>query len=61
MVMSPAGLRPENDCVGEDQQQLQMTGPSSCQKGCYIRTITASVPLENKIVGRDSKGACRQD
>jgi hypothetical protein len=23
MVMSPAGLGPENDCAGEDQQQLR--------------------------------------
>jgi hypothetical protein len=22
MIMSPAGLGPENDCAGEDQQQL---------------------------------------
>jgi hypothetical protein len=24
-------------------------------------TVTASVQLENKITGRDSQGACRQD
>jgi hypothetical protein len=61
MVMSPMGLGPENNCTGEDQQQLCMTDPSSRQRGCYIRTITASVQLENKITGRDSQGACRQD
>jgi hypothetical protein len=59
--MSPAGLGPENDCAGEDQQQFQATDPSSHQRGCYISTITASVQLENKITGRKSQGTCRQD
>jgi hypothetical protein len=31
MVMSPAGLGPENDCAGEAQQQLYMADPSSRQ------------------------------
>jgi hypothetical protein len=31
------------------------------QRGCYIRTITANVQLENKIIGRESQAACRQD
>jgi hypothetical protein len=35
--------------------------PSFRQRGCYIRTITASVQLENKNTGRGSQGACRQD
>jgi hypothetical protein len=35
--------------------------PSSRQRGCYIRTITARVQLENKITGRESQGACLQD
>jgi hypothetical protein len=60
MVMSPAGFGPENDCVGEDQQQLLMTGPSSRDKVCYIRTINASVQLK-KNTGRGSQGAWRQD
>jgi hypothetical protein len=51
--MNLAGLRPENDCAVED--------PSSRQRGCYIRTITANVQLENKITGRESQGVCRQD
>jgi hypothetical protein len=59
--MSPPGLRPENDCAGEDQQLLSTTDPSSRQRECYIRTITASVQLENKITGRETQGACRQD
>jgi hypothetical protein len=46
MVMSSAGLGPENDCAGEDQQQLQTTDPSSLDRGCYIRIITSSVQLE---------------
>jgi hypothetical protein len=29
--------------------------------GCYIRTVTASVQLENKNSGRGTQGACRQD
>jgi hypothetical protein len=28
MVMSPAGLGPENNCAGEGQQELQTTDPS---------------------------------
>jgi hypothetical protein len=50
VVMSPAGLGPENDCAGEEQQ-----------RGCYIRTTTANVQLKNKIIGRESQGACRQE
>jgi hypothetical protein len=38
-----------------------MTDPSLHQRGCYMRTITASVQLENRISGRDPQGACRQD
>jgi hypothetical protein len=33
MAMSPTGLGPENDCAGEDQQQLKITDPSSRQRG----------------------------
>jgi hypothetical protein len=55
VVMSPAGLGPENYCTGEDQQ------PSSRQRGCYIRTVTATVKLENKITGHESQGTCCQD
>jgi hypothetical protein len=29
----PAGLGRENDCAGEDQQQLQTTDPASRQRG----------------------------
>jgi hypothetical protein len=61
VVMSSAGLGPENDCAGEGQQQLQTTEPSSRQRGCCIRTTTASVQLENKITGRESQGACQED
>jgi hypothetical protein len=61
MIMSPAGLGPGNDCAGEDQQLLQTTDSSSRQRGCYTRTITASVQLENKITDRGSQGACHQD
>jgi hypothetical protein len=51
VVMSPAGLGPEIDCADEDQQQLYATDLSSRQRGCYVRTITASVQLENNITG----------
>jgi hypothetical protein len=61
VVMSPAGLGPENDCAGEYQQQLRKTDPPSRQRGCYIRTITSSVQFENKVTGRESQGACLQD
>jgi hypothetical protein len=61
MTMSPAGPGPENDCAGEDQQQLQTIDPSSRQRECYVKTMRASVQLENKITGRESRGAFRQD
>jgi hypothetical protein len=57
--MSPAGLGPGNDCTGEDQQQLYTTDPPYRQRGCYIRTNTISVQLENKVTGRESQRACR--
>jgi hypothetical protein len=57
VVMSPAGLGSVNDCAGEDRQQLQTTDPYSPQRGCYIRTLTSKVQLENKITGRESQGA----
>jgi hypothetical protein len=56
MVMSPAGLGPENDCVGEGQQLSKTTDPSSHERGCYIRTITSSVQLNKKILVVDLKG-----
>jgi hypothetical protein len=59
VVISPEAFRPENDCTGEDLEKLKTTDPSSFQRGCYIRTITASVQLENKNSGRGSQGACR--
>jgi hypothetical protein len=34
---------------------------SRTTRGCYIRTITASVQVENKNSGHGSQGACRQD
>jgi hypothetical protein len=60
MVMSPAGLGPTSDCAGENQQQFQTKDPSSRQRGCYIRAITASVQLK-KILVLGSQGAWRQD
>jgi hypothetical protein len=59
--MSPEGLGIGKECVGKSQWQLKTTVPSSRQRGSYIRTITSSVQLENKISGRESQGAYRQD
>jgi hypothetical protein len=55
VVMNPAGLGPENESAAEDQQQLQTTDTSSSQRGCYVRTITASVQSGNKLTGRESQ------
>jgi hypothetical protein len=55
------GLGPENDCAGEGQQQLQMTDPSSRQRGCYMWIITPSVKLQKENTGCGSQGAWRQD
>jgi hypothetical protein len=52
MVISPAGLVPETDFAGEDQQQLQTTDPSSCQRW---RPTSANPQLsdsnENLVLG----------
>jgi hypothetical protein len=50
MVASPTGLGPENECDGEGQQQLLMTGPSFRQRGCHIRTMAAVVQLREIIL-----------
>jgi hypothetical protein len=54
------GLRLENECAGEDQQQQQTTDPSSRQRGCYTWTMTADVRLKKKS-GRESQGTRRHD
>jgi hypothetical protein len=59
--MRPAGLEPENNYAGGDQQQFYTTDPFSRQKKCYIMTISASVQLENKYSVLVSQGACRQE
>jgi hypothetical protein len=56
MVVSPTGLGCENECAGEGQQQLQMTDPFSCQRGCYTRTMTAGVQLRKNILSVSLKG-----
>jgi hypothetical protein len=50
MVISSAGFGLENDCAGDDQQLLYITEPSSRQRGCYIRTMTARVQLKNLLL-----------
>jgi hypothetical protein len=61
MVTSPAGLGPENDCAGQDQQKLQTTYPFSHLNGCYTVTTSTSVQFENKFTGREFQGSYRQD
>jgi hypothetical protein len=61
VVMSLAELGPEDGCAGEDQQQLKTIDPTSRQRGCYMKTITASVNLGKEVSARKSRGACRQD
>jgi hypothetical protein len=53
-------IESENDCAGEDQQQLYAIDLSSRHRGCYIRTMPARVQLK-KNDGRESQGAWRQD
>jgi hypothetical protein len=49
MVTSPPGLGPENDCAGEEQQQLQTADPFSRRgERCYVRTNKARVQLGKK-------------
>jgi hypothetical protein len=51
MVASTTGLRPENDCAGECQQQLSTTDPSSRQRQRPISTNPQlSVSNKNLIV-----------
>jgi hypothetical protein len=38
-----------------------MTDPSSRQRGCYVRSITAGVQMRKENSGRESQGARRQD
>jgi hypothetical protein len=56
MVISPVGFGPENNCAGEDQQQLYMTDPFSRQRGGYIRAMTARVQLKRKLMVVSLKG-----
>jgi hypothetical protein len=50
------GLGSENEYAGGGQQQLQMTDPSSRQRGFYIRTMTTGVQLRKKILAVSLKG-----
>jgi hypothetical protein len=59
--MSPTGLESENEYANKGQQQLQMTDPSSHQRGCYIRTMTTGVQLRKNYSGRESQESRRQD
>jgi hypothetical protein len=56
MGASPTGVGPENERAGEGEQQLQMTDPSSRQRGCYLRTVTADGQLGKNILSVSLKG-----
>jgi hypothetical protein len=56
MVVNAAGLGPENDFVGEGQQQLQTTNLSSGQRGYYIMTMTVSVQVGKQLLVVSLKG-----
>jgi hypothetical protein len=58
MVSSSKGFGPEKDYAGDDQQHIQKTDPSSRQRGCYIRNISARVQLKKSR--RDSQGGWPQ-
>jgi hypothetical protein len=56
MVMSPEGFGPEHDYHGEYQKQLKITDPSSRQRGCCIRIMTAGVqPKKKKLLAVSPK------
>jgi hypothetical protein len=61
MIMSPVGRGPENDCAGEDQQQLWTTEPSSCQSGSPILTNPQLSDAEGKIFHALHKRVWHQD
>jgi hypothetical protein len=61
VFMNAAGLGPENDCAGETSSDCKLQIHPVRQRGCYMRTMTTSVQLENKMTGRVSQGACCQD
>jgi hypothetical protein len=56
MSMSSVGLRLEKYCVGEFQQQLQITDPSSLQRGYPVRNKTQQ-SIEN-FQRRERKIGC---
>jgi hypothetical protein len=43
MVACPKGLGPEKDSVGKGQQHVQITDPSSCQRGRNTKDKTVTV------------------
>jgi hypothetical protein len=59
MIMSPAGLGPENDCAGEAHQKLWTTDILSSERvlhKAYDRKCS-----DEKLAGRESQGAWHQD
>jgi hypothetical protein len=55
MAASPTGLEPDNECAGEPAEIVN-EDPSSRQRGCYIRTMTAGVQLRKKNLAVILKG-----
>jgi hypothetical protein len=56
MVTSPAGLGTKNDCVGEDQQQLQTAGPFSYQRERLTSTNPQMSDSNENLVVRNPHG-----
>jgi hypothetical protein len=54
-------LYDRNVHLTKSQAHSEETSPSSRQRGCYIRAITARVQLGGKISGRRSQVAWHQD
>jgi hypothetical protein len=61
MVTSPTGLRPENDCADECQQQLKAAEPSSCQRARPTSPHPQLSDSNKNLVESTQLGALFQD
>jgi hypothetical protein len=61
MVAGPKGLGPDNDCAGEDLQQLQTTDPSSRQRERLTSTNPQLSDSNQDLVVKPQMGALFQD
>jgi hypothetical protein len=54
--MSPVELRPEKDCVGDAQQKLKTTDPTSHQRGRPTSTnLQLPIKERREKIGRGSQ------